>query len=151
MYIHHFTCLVMFLPRSRYGRDRKMTTTGHPSQRPFALPRISTSNIGIFKRWNINDNQWTVEWHTWLPYKINQFHIQHDFLFSSKRLVFVRAWPKLFCQRSQIVIVVEKCYPWKICFDKYKNKKCTPNPCCVASVYFKNYKNMFSIYKESEA
>jgi len=26
------------------------------------------------------ENQRTVEWHTWLPYKTNQFHMQHDFL-----------------------------------------------------------------------
>jgi len=38
------------------------------------------------------DNQWTVEWHTWLPYKSNQFHVQHDFRFSSYRPVLVRAW-----------------------------------------------------------
>ena len=53
-------------------------------QSPFALPRISTSY----------DNQWTVDWHTWLPYKTNQFHVQREFLFSSKRPVLVRAWQK---------------------------------------------------------
>ena len=30
-----------------------------------------------------NNNQWTVECHTWLPYKTNQFHVQNDFLFLS--------------------------------------------------------------------
>ena len=57
-------------------------------QSPFALPRISTSNFGIFKDLIIIfmialsiDNQGTVEWHTWLPYKTNQFHVQHDFRF----------------------------------------------------------------------
>ena len=61
-----------------------------------------------------NDNQWTVEGHTWLPYKTNQFHLQHDFRVSSKRLVLIRAWQTIFCQRSQILIIVEKCYPQKI-------------------------------------
>ena len=47
------------------------------------------------------DNQWTVVWHMWLPYKTNQFPVQHDFLFSSKRPVLVRAWPKkLFSAQS---------------------------------------------------
>jgi len=41
------------------------------------------------------DNQWTVEWHTWLPYKTNQFHVQHDFRFSSHRPVLVRAWQNI--------------------------------------------------------
>jgi len=43
-----------------------------------------------------NDNQWTVEGHTWLPYKTNQFHVQHDFRVSSKRLVLIRAWQPFF-------------------------------------------------------
>ena len=34
---HHLIFLVMFLPRSWYGRERKMTTTGHPSQRPKSI------------------------------------------------------------------------------------------------------------------
>ena len=32
---------------------------------------------------------------------------------------------KHFCQRSQILIIVEKCYRWQY-LDKYKNKKCLP-------------------------
>jgi len=39
-----------------------------------------------------NHNQRTVEWHTWLPYKTNQFHVQHDFRFSSKRPALVHVW-----------------------------------------------------------
>ena len=76
-----------------------MTTRGVTRlnvQSPFALPRISTSNFGIFKDLIIilmialsNNNQWTIECQTWLPYKTNQFHVQHDFLFC-----LVRAWPK---------------------------------------------------------
>ena len=48
----------------------------------------------------LSDNQWTVEWHTWLSYKTNQFHVQHDFLFSKNIGVF---------QRSQILIIAKKC------------------------------------------
>ena len=55
------------------------------------------------------DNQWTVEGHTWLPYKTNQFHVQHDFRF---RLIgpcsSVRG--KHFFQCSQIFIIVEMFY-----------------------------------------
>ena len=57
-----------------------------------------------------NDNQWTVESQMWLPYKTNQFDVQHDFLFLSKRPVSVRG-PTFFCHRIQILIIVEKCYP----------------------------------------
>ena len=70
---------------------------------PFARPHISTSNFGIFKDLIImflialsNDNQWTVEWHTWLPYKTNQFHGHHDFLFWPKSPVLVRGWQNIF-------------------------------------------------------
>jgi len=74
-----------------------------------------------------NNNQWTVEWHTWLPYKTNQFHVQHDFLFSSKRPVLVRAWPnKCICQHSRILMIVLKCYPWKNILINIRTKKCTP-------------------------
>ena len=95
-------------------------------QSPFALPRISTSNFGIFKDLIIIfmialsiDNQGTVEWHTWLPYKTNQFHVQHNFLFSSERLVLVRAWQNNFnyCRK-----VLSK----KNILIKKKTKKCTP-------------------------
>jgi len=56
------------------------------------------------------DNQWTLDRHTWLLYKTNQFHVQYHFLFSSKRHVLVRAWQIIFLQHSQILIIVEKCY-----------------------------------------
>jgi len=32
-----------------FSRDLDMVEIGQPSQRPFAIPRISTSNFGIFK------------------------------------------------------------------------------------------------------
>ena len=54
-----------------------------------------------------NDNQWTVEWHTWLPYKTNQFHVQHDFLISSKRPVLVRAWQKVY---AEIRVALKVCF-----------------------------------------
>ena len=50
-----------------------------------------------------SDNQWTVEWYAWLPYKSNQFHVQLFFL-SKKHL---RGKEKSFCQRSEILINVE--------------------------------------------
>ena len=50
-----------------------------------------------------SDNQWTVEWYAWLPYKSNQFHVQLVFL-SKKHL---RGKEKSFCQRSEILIHVE--------------------------------------------
>ena len=53
------------------------------------------------------DNQWTVEWHTWLPYKTNQFYVQHDFLFFSAQTISN-------CCRKML--------SKKIIFIKYKNK-----------------------------
>ena len=42
-----------------------------------------------------SDNQWTVEWYAWLPYKSNQVHVQLFFCLKSpcvaKKKVFVSA------------------------------------------------------------
>jgi len=146
MHIHHLTLLVIFLPQSWYGRGRQMPTTWHSSLRPFCSPRISTSNFDIFKDL-INiflialsiDNQWTVKWHTWLPYKTNQFHVQHDFLFLSKRPV---CGQNVF-QRSQILNIVEVLSKKNILID-IKTKKCTPKSVLrweFASVYISTILN----------
>jgi len=45
MHIHHLTYLVIFLPQSRYGRDRKMTTTGHQSLCPKSIWSSAYFNI----------------------------------------------------------------------------------------------------------
>ena len=37
-----------------------------------------------------NDNEWRVEWYMCLPDNTHQFHVQHDFQFSSKRPMLVR-------------------------------------------------------------
>ena len=95
MLINHRTCLVMFLKThldmAEIGKWQ-LGDTRLNGQSSFARPRISTSNFGIFKDSIIIfmialsiDNQLTVEWHIWLPYKTNQFYVQHDLLFSSKR------------------------------------------------------------------
>jgi len=61
------------------------------------------------------DNQWTVEWHTWLP-PHQPIPRAAWFPVSSKRPLLVCACQKSFLgQRSLILIIVEKCYPWKIC------------------------------------
>jgi len=128
MHIHHLTVLQIFLTQSWYGRDRKMPTTGHASQCPKSICSSAYFNIifWYFKRLNIyflwlhcllttngqlND--------TWLPYKTNQLHVQHDFLFSSKRPVLVRALQNNFnyCRKvlskKDILIII-------------KTKTCTP-------------------------
>ena len=132
MHIHHLTLLVIFLPHSWYGKDRTIPTTGHPYRRPKSI--CSSAYFNIFlntkknKKWLTLsiDNQWTVEWHTLLPYKINQFHVQHEFLFSSKRPVLLRSWPKtFFLLRSQILVIV-KVLPQKNSLINIKRNKCTP-------------------------
>ena len=131
MYIHHLTFLVMFLPWSWYGKEND--NFGNNRLNVHLLFRVFQHQILVFIKEEIifvialsNNNQWTVEWHTWLPYKTNQFHVQHDFLFSSKRPVLVRAWSKkCICQQSNFNYCL-KVLSMKKYFDKYKNKKCTP-------------------------
>ena len=43
--VHSSSCLVIFLPQSWYGRDWKMTTTGHPSQCPESICLSAYFNI----------------------------------------------------------------------------------------------------------
>ena len=113
---HISTISVNYIQGKCQLRDTRLNV-----QSPFARLRIPTSHFGIFKDWIKSflialsiDNQWPVEWHTWYPYKTNQFHVQHDFLFSSKRPVLVRMWQKNLFQRSQILIIVDKCYLRKV-------------------------------------
>ena len=54
-----------------------------------------------------NDNRWTVEWQTWLPYKTNQFHVLHEFRCSSERPVHPCVANKNISQSSQVLIIVE--------------------------------------------
>ena len=126
-----------------------MPTTGHRLnvQSPFARPRISTSNFGIFKDSIIIfmialsiDNQLTVEWHIWLPYKTNKFYVQHDLLFSSKRPLcgnFLRISAFKFYLLSKSVLIdikTKKCTPksvlrWEFAsvylYDIYNSIQCT--------------------------
>ena len=130
MHIHHLKCLVCFSHDLDMVEIKKwqLQYTRLNVQSPFALPRISTPNFCIFKGQIIicvialsNDNQWTVDWHRWLPYKINQFHVQHVFLFSSKRPMLVHACQKFFgapqtnfnyCQKVlSIKNILIKCMP----------------------------------------
>ena len=143
MHTHRLTCLVMFLPRSWCGRDKKwqLRDTRLNVQSSFALPRISTSNFGIFKGYIIifeialsNDNQWTVEWHTWLPYKTNQLHVQHDFRFSSKRPVLDRAWQKYVLSAQSNFNYCRKVLSMKTILINIKTKNVRQNPCCVGSL-----------------
>jgi len=48
MHIHHLTFFVIFLPQSWYGRNRKRSTTGHPSERP---KYICSSTYFTIKFW----------------------------------------------------------------------------------------------------
>ena len=114
-------------------------------QSPFALPRISTPNFCIFKGQIIicvialsNDNQWTVGGHAWLPYKTNQFHMQHDFLFSSKRPMLVRVWEKINLSAQSSYNYCWKVLSMKNILINIKTKKCTPKSVLLwefASVY----------------
>ena len=115
----HPTFLVIFLPQSWYGRDWKMPTTGHSSQRPKSICpfRVFQHQIYLFLIAFSNVNQWTVEWHTLLPYKTNKFHVQCDFPFSSKRAVLS------FFVSSQLFFSFSKNVINKKYLDKYKNKK----------------------------
>ena len=68
---------------------------------PSARLRILTPSLGILKDWILilmialsNDNQSTYGYYMCLPGNTHQFHVQHEF--SSKRLVLVRAWQKLY-------------------------------------------------------
>ena len=123
-----------------------MPTTGHRLnvQSSFARPRISTSNFGIFKDSIINfmnalsiDNQLTVEWHIWLPYKTNQFYVQHDLLFSSKRPLcgnFLRISAFKFYLLSKSVLI------------DIKTKNVRQNPCCIGSLLQYIYMIFITLY-----
>ena len=79
-----------------------------------------------------NVNRWTVEWHTLLPYKTNQFHVQKDFLFSSKTHVLVRAWQIFYVSTVKFKLlsksVINENY-----LNEYEQKYLRKNPCCVGS------------------
>ena len=117
----------------------KNANYGTPSQ----CPHISISNFGIFKD-KINmfvitlsiDNQWTVEWHTWLPYKTNQFHMQHDFRFSSYRPH--SACPgvanNFFSVQSILFNYCLKVLSMKIIWINIRTKNVHQNLCCVGSL-----------------
>ena len=77
------------------------------------------------------DNQWTVEWHTWLPCKTNQFHVQHYFLLSSKRPVLVRAWPNSALSNFNHC---RKVLSKKNILINIKTKNVRQIPCCVWSL-----------------
>ena len=82
-----------------------------------------------------NDNQWTVEWHTWLPYKTNQFHVQYDFLFSSERPVLVREWPKnIFVSAVKFLLLSKSVINEKYLDNYKKQNNLRKNPCCVGSL-----------------
>ena len=82
------------------------------------------------------DNQWTVEWHTWLPYKTNQFHMQHDFRFSSYRPH--SACPgvanNFFSVQSILFNYCLKVLSMKIIWINIRTKNVHQNLCCVGSL-----------------
>ena len=65
----------------------------------------------------IIDNQWTVKWCMLLPDNTHQFHVEHDFWFSSLRPVLVRAWQKIGFTSAVIFLIVAENY-----LDNYKIK-----------------------------
>jgi len=75
------------------------------------------------------NNQWTNEWRMWLPYKTNQFHVQHDFLFSSTSPMLVHAWQNIIFFVASLNFLSNYCgkvLSMKIILINKKNKKCTP-------------------------
>ena len=92
----------IYFSQCRYARDRTKPT-GHPSQQhtvfntSICTSAYLTSTFGMFKDWIIicmialsNNNQWTVEWYMCLTDNTHQFHVIHDFRFSSKRPVRIK-------------------------------------------------------------
>ena len=58
--------------------------------------------------------------YTWLPYKTNQFHMQHDFLFLSKRPLLVRAWTNnIFFSAIKVFdkLYAKSCVALGVCFS----------------------------------
>jgi len=70
------------------------------------------------------DNQWTVEWRTWLPYKTNQFHffsVQSNFNYCRKVLSLKIIWitiktknvrQNLCCVGSLLQYITHKIIAW---------------------------------------
>ena len=72
-------------------------------QSPFARPRILTLHSLMTTNGQLNGTR---------GYHIKPTNSTCNMIsvFSSKRPVLVCAWQNNFCQRSQILIIVEKCY-----------------------------------------
>ena len=108
-------------------------------QSTFARPLISPSNFGIFK---------DTQWHTGLPYKTNQFHVQQDSLFLSKRPVLVHAWKNYFLSAQSNFNYCRKVLSMKNILINIKTKKCTPKSVLrweFASVYVQSLFCLFQI------